>query len=250
MKQIKNFLKEEKAAAQMVEAAIIYPIVFLIIFLMIYIGLYILQAITIGTYAQKFAILASREISQPGYSTLLSMDKYSNSAVEMDTADAIIGTDSDGKKSSAVNVDELSKKITDFSVLYRYWSKDPMKTGKESYENALKKMVEENSIIVPQNNGVLNVTIECDNNIISQFVTVKVEQELMHFAVLDFFGVKSPTVSATAVATVSDTDELIRTTDFAADCITALASKLGIDIGKARETVDSAFTKLGIKYDD
>ena len=250
MNRIKNFLKEEKAAAQMIEAAIIYPIVFLIIFLMIYMGLYILQAITIGTYAQKFAMLASREVSQPGYSTMLNMNNYySNSAVEMDAASPVVGTNDDGSKWSSINVDNLSSSRTNFSILYRYWSDEPIKGDvRSTYEETLKKMVQENSIIVPNNNNAVNVEISCQNNLISQFITVKVEQELMHFAVLDFFGIESPKVSATATATVSDTDELIRNTDFAADAITALASKLGVDLTKVKSTVQSAFDKLGITY--
>ena len=241
MNKIKKFLKEEKAAAQMIEAAIIYPIVFLTIFLMIYMGLYILQSITVGTYAQKVAMLASREISTPGYYTLISkQEKYSSSAIELDaTADEI---------NSLVDTGSLANEMTSFPVVYRYWQigndKILTSTTKDYYQSILKTMVSENSIFVPQNDGALKVKISCKNNVISQLVTVEVEQELMHFAVLDFFGIESPTVSATAVATVSDTDELIRNTDFAVDAMGALASKLGIDISKISGKVNEVLKKL------
>lgn len=239
MERIKKFLKEEKAAAQMVEAAIIYPIVFLIIFLMIYLGLYILQAITVGAYAQKIAMLASREISTPGYYTLISdKTKYSSSAIELDAEDI----------NSIVDVSKLSNEMTRFPVVYRYWQIGDDKiltdTTKDYYQSILTTMVAENSILVPQKNGTLNVKVSCKNNVLSQLVTVEVEQELMHFGLLDFFGIKSPTVSATAVATVSDTDELIRNTDFAVDAMETLASKLGIDTSKLKNTVNDVLKKL------
>jgi len=238
MRRIQNFLKEERAAAQMVEAAIIYPIVFLIIFLMIYMGLYILQAITVGTYAQKMAILASREISSPGYYTLVGQEKYSDAAIEMS---------SDGVPS--LTRDKIYEGVgrTNCDIVYRYWrgSKALNDTGKTYYTQALQKMVGENSILAPENADV-DVEISCENYVLAQFVTVKVEQELMHFGLLDFFGIESPKVSATARATVSDTDELVRNVDFVADALDALATRLGIDVNKARNTVQSACEKLGL----
>ncbi len=239
MERMKKFLKEEKAAAQMVEAAVIYPIVFLIIVLMIYMGLYILQAITVGAYAQKIAMLASREISTPGYYTLISdKTKYSSSAIELDTEDI----------NAIIDVSKLSNEMTRFPVVYRYWQIGDDKiltdTTKDYYQSILNTMVAKNSVLVPQNGGTLNVKVSCKNNVLSQLVTVEVEQELMHFGLLDFFGIKSPTVSATAVATVSDTDELIRNTDFAVDAMEALASKLGIDTSKLKSTVNDVLKKL------
>ena len=239
MERMKKFLKEEKAAAQMVEAAVIYPVVFLIIVLMIYMGLYILQAITVGTYAQKIAMLASREISTPGYYTLISdKTKYSSSAIELDAEDI----------NAIIDVSKLSDEMTRFPVVYRYWQIGDDKiltdTTKDYYQSILNTMVAKNSVLVPQNGGTLNVKVSCKNNVLSQLVTVEVEQELMHFGLLDFFGIKSPTVSATAVATVSDTDELIRNTDFAVDAMEALASKLGIDTSKLKSTVNDVLKKL------
>ena len=70
----------------MVEAAIIYPIVFLCLFFLIYMGLYILQYMSVSAYAQKVALLASREIAYPGYIDMVDKDrkKYSNAALEAD----------------------------------------------------------------------------------------------------------------------------------------------------------------------
>lgn len=239
MNRMKNFMKEEDAAAQMVEAAIIYPVVFLIIFLMIYMGLYILQAVSINTYAQKVAMLVSREVSTPGYYTLIDdKSKYSSGAIELDAdADQIEGI---------VDVSDLSKEMTKFSIVYRYIGNPLKKNNKTYYEEILKTMVTDQSVIVPNSNSAVKVNIDCQNNILSQYVIVNVEQELMHFGLLDFFGIKNPTVSATAVATVSDTDELIRNTDFVVDAISVLASKFGINLSDVKGKVDSALSTLGL----
>lgn len=241
MNRIKSFFKEEKGAAQMIEAAIIYPVVFLIIFLMIYLGLYILQAITVGAYAQKVAMLVSREISTPGYYTLIDEEYYSNSAIELDTNKFDF---------SKIDVTRLSETMTQFPVVYRYWQigddKILTKEMKDYYGGILETMVKENSIIIPNDNNALQVSVSCKNHVVSQLITVKVEQELMHFAILDFFGIESPTVSATAVATVSDTDELIRNTDFAVDAIEALASRFNIDLDNMKNKVNGILKKLGL----
>ncbi len=238
MKKIKNFLKEEKAAAQMIEAAIIYPVVFLIIFLMIYLGLYILQSVTIGVYAQKVAMLASREVSSPGYFTFTDKQSYSNSGVELTGGIPQI----DQNKIYEGFIDER----TSSPVVYRYWRGEKAFNDKsrQYYTDILSKMVKENSIIASGNK--VKVDISCENNFVAQFIDVKVEQELMHFSLLDFFGIKSPTISATAKATVSDTDELVRNVDFVADALKVLADKLGIDLNNVSSTVRKVCTDLGL----
>ena len=238
MKHIKNFIKEEKAAAQMIEAAIIYPIVFLIIFLMIYMGLYILQTITVGAYAQKIAMLASREVSSPGYYSLLSKENYSNAAIELDTK----GNDIN----AIVDTSKMAKKMTEFPVVYRYWGGENALTEKSYYENILKTMIKDNSVIATDASSEVRVNISCENYLLVQYVNVTVEQDLMHLDLLDFFGIENPKITATAKATVSDTDELIRNTDFVVDAVDALASKLGIDTTKLKSEVDGVLKKLGL----
>ena len=164
MRNIKKFLKEETAAAQMVEAAIIYPVVFLIIFMMIYMGLYILQSISVGAYAQKIAMLASREVSSPGYYLLIDGDKISTGAVELDSNNV------PSPDFSKLYGDEFNR--TDGSVVYRYWrGKNALnENGQETYANALKTMMQEKSVIVPDTaSGALSVTVSCDNNFITQY---------------------------------------------------------------------------------
>lgn len=151
---------------------------------------------------------------------------------------------------SKIDVTRLSETMTQFPVVYRYWQigddKILTKEMKDYYGGILETMVKENSIIIPNDNNALQVSVSCKNHVVSQLITVKVEQELMHFAILDFFGIESPTVSATAVATVSDTDELIRNTDFAVDAMKALASRFNIDLDNMKDKVNDILEKLGL----
>lgn len=240
MKRIKKLLADERGDATMVEALIIYPSVFIVIFLIIYIGLYILQSITVGTYAQKVAMLVSREISSPGYYNLIDGKEYSDSAIEL----------SSSIENISVDVSKMSQEMMRFPVVYRYWQIGDNKIlndkSKEYYHDILESMLTNNSIIAPEQGGKLDIKISCKNNVVSQLVTVEVEQELVHMEFLERIGVEPPKVSASAVSTVSDTDELVRNTDFAVDAMEALASKLGIDTTKLKDTVNNALKKLGL----
>lgn len=237
MKNIKRFLKSENGAAQMVEAAIIYPIVFLVIFFLIYVGLFILQSITVSAYAQKIALLASREIAYPGYIDLVVDDNlYSSSAVE---ADLKPGESFDG----VINLSFDPKAVE--TRAYRYWSKDPIEKYHTAFEDILKKMIKKNSIIGAKKEVKAKVTSK--NYFLTQYVEVNVSQPLMDIGVLSFFGIDSPTVSVRVQAAVNDTDELIRNTDFAVDALEALAKKLGIDVNDLKEKIKNAKKKLGIE---
>lgn len=239
MKQLWKRIKREDGAAQMIEAAIIYPVVFLCIFVLIYIGLYILQSITVSTYAQKAVMLASREISYPGYLEMVKGQEsvYSDASVE-----------GNEKLLTSLILNNNPKGVD--AQTYRYWRQDFNKKdgieddkliGKEikhKYEDILKEMVVNHSILTSKEKDEIEVVITTKNNIIVQYVNVTVSQPLMGFPVLDFFGIETPVVSATAQTTVGDTDELIRNVDFVTDALAAFANKLGLDIGAIKEKMN------------
>ena len=238
MRRIKEIIKDENGAAQMVEAAIIYPIVFLCLIFLIYIGLYILQYMSISAYAQKVALLASREIAYPGYIDMAGKDrkKYSNAALEADLSK--YGNSFNGNISISFDPDESEIRA------YRYWSSDPLSGHEEPFENILKEMVRKNSIIGAKND--VTAEISSENYFVVQYVNVHISQSLMDFAVLDFFGIESPTVAVSVKASANDTDEFIRNTDFAVDAIEAIAKKLGIDVDSMKNKVKEAKEKLGL----
>lgn len=227
----------------MIEAVLIYPIVFLLLFVLIFIGIYILQLMTMSAYAQKIAILAAREVSCPGYSDVLG-SRLSTGTVEADFSDA------EEDENAYVGRITIDNKVDNVKTrAYRYWSSSPLNEDeKKYYQDSLKLMLEQNSLMNPAKTQSVKATIECDNKIISQFVTVTLEQEMMDIEILEFFGVETPKMSVSAVATVSDTDELVRNTDFVTDAAEALAKRFGIDVDKIKTTVNDGLEKLGLKY--
>ncbi len=241
MRKLRKCLKEENGAAMLIEAVVIYPIVFLAIFFLIYVGLFILQYMSVSAYAQKVALLASREVAFPGYISLVSEDVYTTAAVEAD-----LGTDSDGDQATSfkgmvkMNFDPKNAQVN----AYRYWG-DPLSSeSKTVLVNILKEMVDKNSLIGAE--GEVTASVEAENYFVTQYVKVSVSQPLAGFAVLDFFGIEQPTVSATVQASVNDTDELVRNVDFAADAIKAIAKKLGIDAGSIKKKFKDAKSFLGL----
>lgn len=250
MKGLKRFMKSENGAYSTVEASFIYPIVFLVIFVLIYIGLHILQMITVASYAQKISILAAREVSMPGYRSLLDKQRYSSAAAEADfETDPVKGTETEGgeTKKPFENKISISNKVDQVKLrAYRYWY-DPLNNSEKDYYREFgRELVKKNSILNGLKAEEVKVSIDCDNYLITQFINVKIEQQLMDFPVLDYFGIDSPKIKITSVATVSDTDELVRNTDFAVDSVEAVAEKLGIDPSHVKKTVKSAMKKLGL----
>lgn len=238
MRKFQKFLKSENGAAQMIEAAIIYPIVFFCLVFLIYMGLYILQYMSVSAYAQKVALLASREIAYPGYINMIDKDgkKYNNAALEADLSN--YGNSFNGNISISFDPNEVESRA------YRYWSKDPLSGYEEPFENILTEMVLKNSIIGSKNEVTAEITSE--NYFVVQYVNVKISQPLMNFAILDYFGIESPTVAVSIKASANDTDEFIRNTDFAVDAIEAIAKKLGIDVDSMKSKVKEAKEKLGL----
>lgn len=236
MKQLWKRIKREDGAAQMIEAAIIYPVVFLCIFVLIYIGLYILQTITVSTYAQKAVMLTAREISYPGYIQMVEGNEsvYSDASVEGN--DMLL-------ESLVLNTDPKRAK----GQTYRYWTQSMMREDtKLKYEDILKEMVVNNSMITSKEKEEIKVEITTKNHFIVQYVNVTVTQPLMGFPVLEHFGIETPTISASAQTTVSDTDEMIRNVDFVTDALTAFANKIGLDIGGMKEKINQVKETLGL----
>lgn len=247
MKQLWKRLKREDGAAQMIEAAIIYPVVFLCIFVLIYIGLYILQTITVSTYAQKAAMLVSREISYPGYLNMIT-DKS-----------VFAGASVEGSENLLSSLKIENKPSEADPQTYRYWRKQLInpKNGvkddrlidgeiKAQYVDILKDMVFNNSIMTAKDRDSIDVQITTKNHFIVQYVNVTVSQPLVGFPVLEFFGIETPVITASAQTTVSDTDEMIRNIDFVTDALTAFTKKLGLDIGAIKQKMDSFKSTLGL----
>lgn len=244
MNYIRKLMKHEKGGYQLTEAAILYPFTFLMIMFVIYIGLYIIQVMTVSSYAQKVALLSARELSCPGYRDIVNAARLSTSAAELDFK---LSDAEDGSYKGKVNIDN---KVSSVKLrAYRYWSLHPLNNTETTYyQGILKNLVKNNSLLSGAKGKDVKAVITSDNYVVAQYITVEVKQELMHFAVLDLLGIQQPNVEVRAKASVNDTDELVRTTDFVCDAVEALANRLGIDTSKVKKTVSDCLTKLGITY--
>ncbi len=229
---MKNFKSDETGAAQIIEAAIIYPVVFMILFYLIYMGLYILQCVTVESYAQKIALMAAREVAHPGY-----IDEIDKDAIDasVDYSGNYISLSNDPKKIGV-------------SSAYRYFApKNLISEDKQNYlrdklENLIKK-----SSIIGNSDGDIKVDITFKNYVVVQQVEVTATQELASFPVLKFFGMNDDlTVSSTAVASVNDSDEFIRNVDFINDIIETIGKKLGIDINNIKAKIQDVKDKMGL----
>ena len=225
----RSLKRNEDGAAELVEAAIIYPVVFLALFVLIYVGLYIMQSMTIVSYTQKIATLAARDVACVGY---IKTDE--------DDADGVIYS-----SRFSQNTTEGQFKITEGSGnAYRYWGNPLEDSVKACCEDMLKQLANQNSIICASDD--LDVTVTCENVFITQYVNAKIEQDLASFAVLEYFGIDTPSVAATAKVSVSDTDELVRNTDFVIDTLTTVAKKFGVNVDSVKETIVKAKKKLNL----
>lgn len=248
--KIKRFWKNEDGVATLIEASIYLPVAMMIVFFLIYMGLYILQSMTLASYAQKVAFLAAREVACPGYSTLLGKERYETSASEADFR----LVQQNGEREDGKCKITIDNKVASCQVqAYRYWTTNGDKLPKNSnnnydaksyYEDVLRELVKKNSIINAGEGNSVTATIHCENHFISQYIYVDVEQQLMRFPVLDFFNIRNPSIKASAVAVVNDTDELVRNTDFAVDSIEALAEYMGIDVDGMKDKVDKILKEL------
>lgn len=243
MKKQIRFLRCENGA-ELIEAALIYPLVLLVISGLIYFGLFVLQYTTVSAYAQKIALIAAREVAYPGYVGLISQDKLEGSAIEVQLDDY-----SQAASSDVIHINTSVKDVN--TRAYRYWSPDPLDTAsfndyqpKSTLTEMMTNMVEHNSIMVGKQSA--EVDIQCENLLITQYVTVEVDQQLMNNQLLTALGYQNPTISVRAMATVNDTDEFIRNTDFVCDALEMLAQKLNIDVKSLRDKVTEFKEKLGL----
>ncbi len=252
--QIKRFLNDEDGAMAVIEATIIYPIVFFCIFVLIFIGLYIMQSMIVSSFAQKTAVTAAREVAYPGYLDLASNGVFNTGAVDADFRNQPVNAETTDQKNAQRGKAIIKCSFDSKNVktdAYRYWKSDPLNNDTKNKlikfmvgSKGDKGMVTSLSVF---GTGKAEANIKCDNHVLSQTVTVKVTQELMEFPVLKFFGVQTPKIVAVASATVADSDELVRNTDFIIHTIDSLGKRFGIDIAEMRKKVESALEKVGLK---
>lgn len=240
MKKWIRLIKKEDGA-ELIEAAIVYPVVFLCVGFLFYVGIYILQYMTVMSYTQKVAVLAAREISRPGYIAMVKKpeDTLGTASVEMQIEDYTksITTASLSLPTSAKGINARA---------YRFWSPKPIGDAGSSYAKVLQAMVDNNSIMKSEKSA--KVEIDSSNYVVAQYVDVTVTQKVVDFGMLEAFGIKTPTIKVTAKAAATDIDEFVRNTDLVVDTLDTLAKKLGIDVSKIKDKISEAKKKLGMDF--
>ena len=249
MNQIRKLMQHEKGGYEMTEAAIMYPFTFLMIMFVMYVGIYLVQLSTVSSYAQKIAILAAREVSCPGYSDIVDGARYQTAASELDFS--LNGEVTEAGKKAFEGKVNVNNKVEDIKLrAYRYWRKPLTDDDKTHYQLILHDLVQNNSMMRGAAGDSVTATVSCQNYIVVQYITTEVEQELFHFGLLEFLGVKQPSVKASAMVPITDTDELVRTTDFTTDAIASLAKRMGIDMSSFKKTVVKCLKTVGLLEDE
>ena len=255
MKKLRKILKNESGAAEIIEAAIVYPVVIVAVFTLVYFGMFILQTITVQTYAQKIALLAAREVGRPGYIAMLtkngtgSVTQNSAELALQDYSQSVNQLNEQGQRSNiSISIPTDSKEVR--ARAYRFWSQQPLKAttnyqAPETLRKMMEDMVDKNSFLVGR--GSATAKIECTNHFITQYVTVTVTQPVMSNGLMEFFNIKTPEVEARAMAAATDIDEFVRNTNFVTDTLEMLARKLNIDIDSVKSKLDLAMQKIGLK---
>ena len=250
---MRRFWKDERGAAELIEATLLYPIIFICIGLLLYFGLFILQTISVQNYARKTALLAAREIAYPGYINMITDEALTSASAELqlndytksitDESNKILTGEKKDKKEFVIHL-SIDPKDTQVRA-YRYWLPNPLDDSSAgAYEDALVKMIQNNSILGGKDKAEVKITGK--NYFVTQYVEVDVTQPIFEFPLLRAIHMEAPSIRAHAVASVNDTDEFIRNTDLACDALEMLAKKLHIDIDSMRKKLDDILEKLGL----
>lgn len=250
---MRRFWKDERGAAELIEASLLYPIIFICIGLLLYFGLFILQTISVQNYARKTALLAAREVAYPGYINMITDEAMKSSAVELQLNDYDKSIMDESNKIQTGEDEEHKEFVIHLSVepkdtqvrAYRYWLPNPLDNGSTgAYADALVEMIRKNSILGGKDKAEVKITGK--NYFVAQYVEVDVTQPVFDFPLLTALHIDSPAIRAHAIASVNDTDEFIRNTDLACDALEMLAKKLHIDIDSIRKKLNDILKKFGL----
>ncbi len=244
MKRIRRFLQSEDGVMVDVQAIFLYPLTIFIIFWIIFMGMYMFQGVALQNYAQKLAVISSREVSYPGYIDMPGSGNYVS----------VFGTHAIDWDTNGENLTITIPKVTDGNVKslrpYRYLTSigsnsNILGDGQEAKLKAIaEKIISQNSLLTCEN---AEVQINVSNYFVSQQVEVTVSETLPSPGLISWLSNKSR-ISATAFASANDQDEFIRNTDLVFDFAETLAKKLNLDkdsnFGKAIEKVRSFMNKV------
>jgi len=200
---LKDKLKNEYGAAQVIEMTLIFPLVLFVMGFLIYLGSYVMQSVTIYNDAQRIAVIAAHESQMPGYEHF-----YSNGGI---TTKADFNW-AEGYVPGKTVIDAVMGEHDP----YRYWTNSFLKeSNKTTLENELQGLISSNSFLASSN---VDCNIETSNNVLSQTIKVNVVKSVNTPQLFSQLGLNSSfDINITAVAVVNDSSEFIRNTDMVFD---------------------------------
>lgn len=200
---LKEKLKNENGAAQIIEMTLIFPLVLLVMAFLIYVASFMMETVSVYYYSQQVAVAACRQIAYPGYEYLYQGTGITSN-VDFNMADGAVP----GKA-----VIEAMMKEHD---PYRYWGNNFLEQSETaSLEGSLHKLVSNSSLVV---SGEVDCDITTENNLLNQAVKVHVTKKIHVPNIVTYFGINDVvTIDITATAVANDPAEFIRNTDMVFD---------------------------------
>ena len=218
-----KFLKDEKGAVAVIEAALVYPVVIFTVVTLIYMGMYIYDASLLNDRARIAAETAAKTVTFTGYEEL--GDVYST--LELDP------------KSPAPDRTHVDKYYSESSP-YRYFV-----NGKADDRFAA-KVCDYASDGLFRGTGV-TCTVDVNRRLFDREVVVTVEKSVSLPGILRLSGVKTGgKMTATASAVTSDPAEFVRNTDLVMEAATVIGNKTGINskLSGVRDRISEVLGKL------
>lgn len=239
-----KLIREEKANA-LIENVIILPLILFVIFFMILASFIVHDRATLDAAVSRGAVYATKCIADPFYSRLISDNNTSAGSLDATISDP-----------SSI-VFKTKKSITDTSGIginpYRYLTSSYKKTISDTVKTEVVNIV--NATKIPwQKIPTDNIKCEVKNYVVYQKVTVTAKSEYPLPAFFKTIGLPDKIeYSATAVASVTDPDELIRNADLVVDLmvqsgltnkLAGVKSKLDTLVDKIKNSPISKFFKV------
>lgn len=230
--KVVNKIKEEKGAATIVEASIVFPIVFLIVCFLFFMGYYQLEKATIQMRADRIADICARVIAQPGY-------KYYEENTDFSTKSI------DFEKLPSFDEADLKRIYADMDP-YRYWG-----TGSQSISTITDKLQEAMSAKAYMNveDSFRTMKIVPEKKGLSNRVRVVVSTRIEFPGFFKVIGLPQEVKNEfTSIAYVSDVSEFMRNTDIVFDLATYLDERCHIsdNINDVINKMKKQFEFLGV----
>ena len=239
---MKEKLKSEAGAANIIEAIIILPVVFLCVFFLLFSGLTFVQRAILQSNADRLAQYISKCISYPGYSEII--DPFYGEKKEATMSDRI---------TAAMEISDPYRYMLGWLGLNGTAKEMPEKATTEMIDNGYLKSV---SFIVPKDDTVIypaeleNMYNDTGDGYIcaitanTSTVTVYLGQ---NYVFAEFFrmigmGGKRQMLFGKSTSNVTDVPEMVRLVDFSFETIESMITTFGGENGvdfvqKVKDTI-------------